>query len=149
MAIASALEQIKNGSLSFIRIMRIDRKHRQMECVPLIPIKVATVKQWMAVSFRDRSQSQSRYNRYNAQSQPQRLIICSLYTNCYHVVSQAALVNPDNVYALHWLTGERPGVVSVCAKEQKEQKEQKQQNEQLQHQLAMSYRAQEQQREMI
>merc|ERR1719162_2814939 len=141
MAIASALEQIKNGSLSFIRIMRIDSRRGKIECVPLIPIKVATVKQWMAVSFRDRSQSQSRYNRYNAQSQPQRLEICSLYTNCYWVVSKAALVNPDNVYALHWLTGERPGVVSVCAKELREQKQQKQQNQQLQRQLSESSRS--------
>lgn len=148
-AIASALEQIKNGSLSFIRIMRIDRKHRQMECVPLIPIKVATVKQWMAVSFRDITRSNSRHNRYNAQSQPQRLEICSLYTNCYWVVSKAALVNPDNVYALHWLTGERPGVVSVCAKEQREQKQQKEQNQQLQRQLSESYQTEQKQREMI
>lgn len=102
----------------------------------------------MAVSFRDRSHShsQSRYNRYNAQ--PQRLEISSLYTNCYDVVSKAALVNPDNVYALHWLTGERPGVVSssVCAKEQRERKEKE---SVLLRQLSESYQMHEQQREQL
>jgi len=114
-AIAAAVQQIKNGSLSLIRTLRIDRKRGQIECVPLIPIKVPSVKQWMAVSFRERTHG------YRSQRQ-QLLEITSLYTNCYDVVSKAALVSPDNVYALHWLTGDKPG--AAAAREQElEQKE--------------------------
>lgn len=96
-AIAAAVEHVKRGSLALIPTLRIDRKRRQIECVPLIPIKVASLKQWMAVAYRARWRGHR-----------QLLEVTSLYTNCYDVVSKAALVSADNVYALHWLTGERP-----------------------------------------
>jgi len=104
-AIAAAVEHVKRGSLALIPTLRIDRKRRQIECVPLIPIKVASLKQWMAVAYRARWRGHR-----------QLLEVTSLYTNCYDVVSKAALVSADNVYALHWLTGEqRPGVTSATS----------------------------------
>merc|ERR1719445_1825956 len=150
-AIANALDQIKSGSLKFIRTLRIDRKRGQIECVPLIPIKVPSVKQWMAVSFH----AHSRYNRGRAQSQ--MLEISSLYTNCYDIVSKAALVNPDNVYALHWLTGDRPGAVQQTQTQTVQETEQKamelQQTQtalaRMTHMLNESYQFQNQQRENI
>merc|ERR1719445_2878117 len=150
-AIANALDQIKSGSLKFIRTLRIDRKRGQIECVPLIPIKVPSVKQWMAVSFH----AHSRYNRGRAQSQ--MLEISSLYTNCYDIVSKAALVNPDNVYALHWLTGDRPGAVQQTQTQTAQETEQKamelQQTQtalaRVTHMLNESYQFQNQQRENI
>jgi len=136
-AIAAALQQIKNGSLSLIRTLRIDRKRGQIECVPLIPIKVPSVKQWMAVSFRERSHG------YRGQRQ-QLLEITSLYTNCYDVVSKAALVSPNNVYALHWLTGDKPGSAGISAQNQEQLEAKSEELARTRDQLSESFQAQDQ-----
>merc|ERR1719445_2524260 len=136
-AIANALDQIKSGSLKFIRTLRIDRKRGQIECVPLIPIKVPSVKQWMAVSFRERSHG------YRGQRQ-QLLEITSLYTNCYDVVSKAALVSPNNVYALHWLTGDKPGSAGIQAQTQEQLEAKSEELARTRDQLSESFQAQDQ-----
>lgn len=139
-AIAASIDEIENGSLSLMSVLRIDRKRERIHCVPLIPVKIPNESKWIAVSYKSSSSS------------PYRIAITSIYINCFDIISKASLVDPNAVFAYHWLTGEHVQCQQRRQKEQESQKEadrQKEVNSMLRQQLAEAYRIQQAQQKQI
>ena len=86
-AIAASVAQVKKGTLSLIGTLRMDAT--RMECVALMPIKLAAMEQWMAISF------------------DVRLEVRALYPCARDIVRRAALVRPDAVYRYRWMLAQQ------------------------------------------